>query len=72
MESETSAPETVMKAAQLIIERGYGKAPVVVEQRHYEAMTERELRQHLEEHLAVIRAHGFLGDGGEDDEKKPH
>jgi hypothetical protein len=69
MESPASEPETVMKAAQLIIERGYGKAPVVIEQRHYEAMTEHELKQHLEEHLAVLRSYGFLrGSGGDDEE----
>src|SRR5688572_20851291 len=43
MEDEKSAPETVLRAATLIIERGCGKAPQVVQHENYDLITGHKL-----------------------------
>ena len=59
MESPETEDDTALRAAGMIIDRGYGKAPQKIEAERYDVMTEAELRRRLAGHLAVIRSYGF-------------
>jgi hypothetical protein len=59
MESPATEDDTALRAAGMIIDRGYGKVPQKIEAERYDVMTELELRKRLADHLAVIRSYGF-------------
>jgi hypothetical protein len=71
----TKADRTVLHAAQLVIERGYGRAPQTIAHDHVHNLTDHELHRQLREAAAELRAIGYghlLDEPAGDDEKKPH
>jgi hypothetical protein len=59
MESPATEDDTALRAANLIIERGYGKAPQKVEVENYDVMTDAELEKRIRKSFAEIRAFGW-------------
>ena len=59
MESPETEDDTALRAAGMIIDRGYGKAPQKVEVERYDVMTDAELNKRLRKAAAELRAIGY-------------
>ena len=58
MESPATEDDTALRAANLIIERSYGKAPQKVEVENYDVMTDAELDRTVANAIARLKAIG--------------
>ena len=58
MESPATEDDTALRAAGMIIDRGYGKAPQKIEAENYDVMTEAELDKRIRGTIARLRAIG--------------
>ena len=75
MNKPDAEDRTVLHAANLVIERGYGRAPQTIAHDHVHNLTDHELHRQLREAAAELRAIGYghlLDEPAGDDEKKPH
>jgi hypothetical protein len=58
MESPATEDDTALRAAGMIIDRGYGKAPQKIEAENYDVMTEAELDKRIRGTIARLREIG--------------
>jgi hypothetical protein len=75
MRKPNAEDRTVLHAANLIIERGYGRAPQTINHDHVHNLTDAELQRQLREAADDLRAIGYghlLDEPAGEDEKKPH
>ena len=59
MESPETEDDTALRAAGMIIDRGYGKAAQVVDVERLDVMTDAELNKKIREAAAELRAMGY-------------
>jgi len=75
MHDEKQPASACVSAASIILDRGHGKTPQVIEPENYDIMTDCELDRRLAEAVAELRALGcghVFDEPAEEDEKKPH
>jgi hypothetical protein len=75
MQNGTEPASARVSAASILLDRGHGKAPQVIESENYDIMTDCELDRRLAEAVAELRALGcghVFDEPAEEDKKKPH
>jgi hypothetical protein len=70
MENPATEDDTALRAAGMIIDRGYGKAAQVVEVENYDAMTDAELDRRIADALDGLRAIGVSIPAGAGDARR--
>ena len=77
MENPATEDDTALRAAGMIIDRGYGKAPQKVEVENYDVLTDAELDRRIADALDGLRALGIpipagAGDARRAAKARPH